>query len=84
MPLDILLTPLGRIVTRVLISDMNRANWTMLLGHRLLEGNCGHFLAVSISKKLIPFFWQGVVESPQDLEKKRVQPADGVQNIQCS
>lgn len=67
MPLDILLTPLGRIVTRVLISDMNRVNWTMLLGHRLLEGNCGHFLEVSFIRKAHPFLLAKLETQTQEL-----------------
>lgn len=67
MPLDILLTPLGRIVTRLLISDMNRANWTMLLGHRLLEGNCGHFLEVSFIQKAHLFLLAKLETQTQEL-----------------
>lgn len=67
MPLDILLTPLGRVITRVLISDVNRANWTMLLGHRLLEGNCGHFLAISIIQNAHPFLLAKLEIQTQEL-----------------
>lgn len=39
----------------------------MLLGHRLLEGNCGHFLAISIIQNAHPFLLAKLEIQTQEL-----------------